>query len=242
MRFMFKFLAVRMAEPTSPSWDCAADALPGQQDDWARERADAKSFAIWEWMRGRPPPRAECSMLRPFGQARDHRSNLDGLLDMLRANDFLGTDSEPQRLNAAFELGCLGSVAVSPLVEIMRRESAAKKLWYKERGLHNPGQLFSRTALVAVGKPAVPALVKLLASNDEGECQEDWEVRAAAADALGDIGPEAATVQDGAAVHALAAVVASERHPWWVVRNAVEALGYLGAHNSKPQNGPPSHR
>ncbi len=231
MRFMFKFLFVRMAEPTSPSWDCAADALPGQQDDWARERADAKSFAIWEWMRGRPPPRAERTMLRPLDQQRDCLSNLDGLLDMLRANDFLGTESEPQRLNAAFELGRLGSVAVTPLVEILRHESAAKKLWYEERGLHNPGQLFSRTALVAIGKPAVPALIKVLASNEE-----DWQVRAAAADALGDIGPESATVHNGAAVHALATVVASETRPWWVVRNAVEALGYLGAHSSEPQN------
>jgi HEAT repeat protein len=37
-----------------------------------------------------------------------------------------------------------------------------------------------------------------------------------------------ATVQNGAALEALIAIVEAEDHPW-VVRNAVEALGYLGA-------------
>ena len=48
-----------------------------------------------------------------------------------------------------------------------------------------------------------------------------------AADALGDIGPQAA----GAAVPALTAVIASDSNPW-VVRNAVEALGYLGENST----------
>lgn len=231
MRFMFKFLFVRMTDPTSPSWNCAAEALPGQQDGWARMHADAKSLAIWEWMRGRPPPpRTERSMLRPWDETKEHRDTLDGLLDMLRANSFLGIESEPQRLNAAYELGRFGGAAVGPLVEILRRESAAKSCWFQQHGLHNPGQLYSRTALAAVGKPAVPALIELLNVTREGE-HEDWQVCAAAADALGDIGPmvgpDAATIQNGAAVQALVAVIEVEPHPL-VVRNAVEALGYFG--------------
>ena len=49
---------------------------------------------------------------------------------------------------------------------------------YEERGYHNPGQLFARTALVAVGKPAVPALIQLLRATADGK-EEDWQVRAA---------------------------------------------------------------
>ena len=131
VRFMFKFLVVRMSEPTSPSWDCAADALPGQQDKWARERADPKSFAIWEWMRGRrTPPTSERPTLRARDRTQEDRDTLDHLLGLLRANNYLGTESEPQRLSAAFELGRLGGAAVAPLIEILRCESAAKKRWY----------------------------------------------------------------------------------------------------------------
>ena len=133
MRFMFKFLLVRMAEPTSPSWDCAADALAGQQDEWATGRADAKSFGIWEWMRGRPPPATEGPILRARERTQEHCETLEHLLGLLRANDFLGTASEPQRLSAAFELGRLGGAAVAPLVEILRCESAVKNRWYPPR-------------------------------------------------------------------------------------------------------------
>ena len=41
---VFKFLVVRMEEPTGPSWNCAADSLPGAQDEWAQQ-ADAKSLS-----------------------------------------------------------------------------------------------------------------------------------------------------------------------------------------------------
>ena len=41
---VFKFLVVRMEEPTGPSWNCAADRLPGAQDEWAQQ-ADAKSLS-----------------------------------------------------------------------------------------------------------------------------------------------------------------------------------------------------
>jgi hypothetical protein len=210
MRFMFKFLVVRMNEPTAsaPSWDCAADALPGKQDSWALERADAKSLAIWEWMRGRLPPRSERTMLRPWDETQEHRDVLEQQLDALRENNYLGTASEPERLDTVFKLGWLGGAAVGPLIDILRKESAAKSSWHEQRGLHNPAQLFSRTALVAVGKPAVPALIKLLED-------EDWQVKAAAADAIGDIGPEAASVQSGAAVKALIAVLEEpDGHPW----------------------------
>ena len=82
---------------------------------------------------------------------------------------------------------------------------------HEERGLHNPAQLFARTALVSVGKPAVTALLGLLESDSEA-----WQVRAAAADALGDMGTEAAEAAGGKAIAALAAVVADPSEDDWV--------------------------
>ena len=77
--------------------------------------------------------------------------------------------------------------------------------------MHNPAQLFARTALVSVGKPAVTALLGLLESDSEA-----WQVRAAAADALGDMGTEAAEAAGGKAIAALAAVVADPSEDDWV--------------------------
>ena len=77
--------------------------------------------------------------------------------------------------------------------------------------MHNPAQLFARTALVSVGKPAVTALLGLLESDSE-----TWQVRAAAADALGDMGTEAAEAAGGKAIAALAAVVADPSEDDWV--------------------------
>ena len=87
---------------------------------------------------------------------------------------------------------------------------------HEERGLHNPAQLFARTALVSVGKPAVTALLGLLESDSEA-----WQVRAAAADALGDMGTEAAEAAGGKAIAALAAVVADPSEDDWVRRHSL---------------------
>ena len=56
------------------------------------------------------------------------------------------------------------------------------------------------------------------------KCILNAQVRAAAADAVGDIGLEAAQVQKGAATKALISVLTNAAEHPYVVRNSVEAL------------------
>ena len=74
--------------------------------------------------------------------------------------------------NDEFCRGLLGGATVGPLIDLLRAESKAKREWGNVRGHLNVAQLFSRTALVAVGKPAVASLLKVL-----GDDSEDWQVR-----------------------------------------------------------------
>ena len=138
-------------------------------------------------------------------------------------------------MDAAFRLARLGSEAVKPLVRALRQEGARALAALKERGWShvnpdhtNPAQLVARTALVAVGRPAVPALLALLPCTSSGG-GDGWLVRSAAAAALGDIGPKVAGEHGTAVVAALRARLEDEGESLWVVRNAAEALGRFGA-------------
>ena len=47
-------------------------------------------------MRGRPPPRVERTMLRPWDETQEHRDNLEELMYKLRGEDGLGVPYEPE--------------------------------------------------------------------------------------------------------------------------------------------------
>ena len=219
-RYAFKFPVVRMEEPTAPTWACRSTPGRVADDGWAAT-ADAKSLSVWNWMRGcasdplpPPPPSA---------------ASVSDLLALLH------TPREPLRVDAAFRLARLGSEAVKPLVRALRQEGARALAALKERGWShvnpdhtNPVQLVARTALVAVGRPAVPALLALLPCTSSGG-GDGWLVRSAAAAALGDIGPKVAGEHGTAVVAALRARLEDEGESLWVVRNAAEALGRFGA-------------
>ena len=206
-RFMYKFPVVRMREP-QPGPTGSRDG-PRDMDGWAAN-ADAKSRFVWNWMRGLSP--------LPTSLGGAAMSELVALMQV---------EEEPGRTDAAYRAAEFGAPAVDALVRELHREAneALAALPPADEPDHsNPSQLIARTALVAMGAAAVPALLKLLASDH-------WNVRAAAADALGDIGPTAAGTRTAAVVAALLASLDEDGgESLWVVRNVVEALGRFGAH------------
>ena len=203
MRYMLKFQFTRMREPAAgPSWNSPA----------ARWRADpgdanpALSEAVWNWLCGRerraPAPDAAAD------------ESLPALLAALRASD------EAVCLRAAYALAAMGAAVVPALVEVLREEAPARRRLNAGRSQANPAggnpsDLYAVHALSAVGSPAVAALSAAL---QDGE----WSVRAAAADALGNIG-----VPARAAVPALLRALGDDST--WVRRNTLDALGNIGS-------------
>jgi hypothetical protein len=202
MRYMLKFQFTRMREPAAgPSWN-SADAR------WKAVGHDtdpALSADVWNWLSGRG--RADA----PPGAAAD--GSLPQLLAALRADD------ETVCLRAVYALAALGAPVVPALIEALREEAPARCRLNAGRSRANPAggnpsELYAAHALGALGAPAVAAL---RAALEDGE----WAVRAAAADALGNIGAPAR-----AAVPALLRALADDS--MWVRRNALEALGTIG--------------
>ena len=136
------------------------------------------------------------------------------LLADLRASD------KAVCLRAVYALAEKGAPVVPALLEVLREEAPARCRHNVGRSQANPAggnpsDLYAVHALSAVGSPAAAALTAAL---QDGE----WAVRAAAADALGNIGARARP-----AVSAL--LQALEDENTWVRRNALEALGTIGS-------------
>jgi HEAT repeat protein len=191
-RFMVKFLFTRMSEPQAPSWD-------HRDGDWTAAANDPPAGLCrraWDWMRGAD------NSIAPT------EASLDELDQALQAA------AESERLHAVYALAARGEEAIPVLLQALRREAAEHLKTNLENEHTNPSQLDAVFALSAVGQPAVPHMVALLAD-------EDWWLRAAAADVLGDLGKVARdTVPQ--LTHAL------DDESEWVRRNAIEALGNIG--------------
>ena len=202
MRYMLKFQFTRMREPAAgPSWNSADRRWQAVGHD----TDPALSEEVWNWLCGRERPDAA-----PDEAARE---SLPKLLAALRASD------ETVCLRAVYALAALGAPVVPALLEVLREEAPARQRQNAGRSRANPAggnpsELYSAHALGAVGAPAVAALGAAL-EDDE------WTVRAAAADALGNIGA-------GARPAVPALLRALRDGGTWVRRNALEALGTIG--------------
>ena len=191
-RFMVKFLFTRMGEPQIPSWD----HLDGT---WQAEGTDPPAelcYRAWDWMRGTD------------GTATPTTVALDELRQALDA------EAEAKRLRAVYALAARGEEAMPVLLNALRSEAAARLGTNLANAHTNPSQLDVVFALSAVGRAAVPHMVELLGEND-------WWLRAAAADVLGDLG----TIASDTVPHLTRAL---DDEAEWVRRNAVEALGNIG--------------
>jgi len=234
---MFKFLVMRLEEPSTPTW-----AL--RSPEW--EGADAKCLSVWRWMLGAADPEpTRTGIASNRGDGRDRGATIAALLERMEAP---GPD-ETARLEAAYSLGAIGAPAVGPLLQALRRQVEANLehvTWAQTFDLKakaranragaqtNPAQVHARAALVAVGGPAVAPLAALV--RGEGTASGGWALRAAAADCLGDIGRRAGADSAEGAVAALISALtpacgdgeAPSEGEQWVVRNATEALGLIG--------------
>ena len=148
----------------------------------------------WDWMRGTDGTIAPTAV------------SLDELRRALEA--------EAERLRTVYALAARGEEAMPVLLNALRGEAAVRLEANLANAHTNPSQLDAVFALSAAGRPAVPHLVELLDEND-------WWLRAAAADVLGDLGTTASDT-----VPHLTRVLDDEAE--WVRRNAVEALGNIG--------------
>ena len=191
-RFMVKFLFTRMGEPRAPSWD-------HRDGTWQAEGTDPPTELCrraWDWMRGTDGTIAPTAV------------SLDELRRALEA------EAEAERLRTVYALAARGEEAMPILLNALCGEAAARLDANLANAHTNPSQLDAVFALSAAGRPAVPHMVELLDGND-------WWLRAAAADVLGDLGTTASDT-----VPHLTRVLDDEAE--WVRRNAVEALGNIG--------------
>ena len=191
-RFMVKFLFTRMGEPQAPSWDHRDGAWQAEGTDPPIELCRR----AWDWMRGTD------------GTAASTTVSLDELRQTLDA------DTEAERLRAVYALAARGEEAMTVLLNALRCEAKARLEANLANAHTNPSQLDAVFALSAVGHPAVSHMVELLDEND-------WWLRAAAADVLGDLG----TIASDTVPHLTRAL---DDEAEWVRRNAVEALGNIG--------------
>ena len=202
MRYMLKFQFTRMGEPaTGPSWNSMNPRWQGSGHD----TDPALSEDVWNWLYGR-----ERAATTPDVWA---NGSLPKLLAALRASD------EAVCLHAAYALAAMGAAVVPALVEVLREEAPARSRHNAGRSRANPAggnpsELYAAHALSVVGSPAVAALSAAL-HDDE------WAVRAAAADTLGNIGAKAKPAGP-------ALLRALRDESMWVRRNALEALGTIG--------------
>ena len=191
-RFMVKFLFTRMGEPRAPSWDY-------RDGTWQAEGTDPPTELCrraWDWMRGTDGSTAPTAV------------SLDELRRALEA------EAEAERLRTVYALAARGEEAMPVLLNALCSEAKVRLKANLANAHTNPSQLDAVFALSAVGRPAVPHMVELLDGND-------WWLRAAAADVLGDLGTTASDT-----VPHLTRVLDDEAE--WVRRNAVEALGNIG--------------
>lgn len=221
-RYMLKFQFARTAEPTHADGLEASDAVAWEEngavcDDvfrWlagdtgtAQSGAAAMGDAVDALRSGTSTQRARAAdTIARSGAAGDAVDELTAAL----ADDF-----EAVRLNAAYALAAAGEAGLPALARDLRREAEASeplataKTPDNAHGTNPTAPVASQALAVADGGASVTA--DLL---DDGH----WLVRAAAADALGNMGGSVSGLQDRL-VHS-----AGDEH-WWVRRNALEALG-----------------
>ena len=242
-RYGMKFVFMRTEQPTAPSWNSESSVWQPPEINHVPYDAEILWTYMWNWMYGktdlyetdRPTTASHAASAieaLKTGDATDRMkaANELGFWHSLQVKtcsknartdaaavsaltDALEDSYEPVRRNAVYALGAIGEPAVEPLIAALDSEKEAFEM---EPILHicDPAH-----GLAALGASAVPSLITAL--GDERE-----NVRAAAAYALGEIGPVAA-----AAVEGIIALLTDESEE--VRRHATSALGMIKVPVSK---------
>ncbi len=203
-RYMMKFLFCRMTEPTAPAWNCSN---PSWRDPVAGRELSQLWQSVWNWHLGSE------SLIEAGNGSLPDNTAVPGPQSL--AHNEVDSLPEADRLREAYRLSGQGEHGSTALMANLAEEVAALHQKNLAAPHTNPSQLVSCFGLSAQGAAAVPRLVSALSA-------EDWPLRAAAADILGDIGLAART-----AVPSL--INCLEDDSEWVRRNAVEALGNIAS-------------
>ena len=215
-RHMVKFIYIRAAEPTAPSWDCHSSQFRKPENIRAPHDLEVAWAHHWDWLCGkeaedqvlehRLAASRDLAVLGP-----DAATAIPALLDMLEA------ESQAAVTAALYALGAIGKASVEPLVGRLREVG--------EHGVGSPSPSTGKEraiemdpaahGLAAIGAAAVPSLIELL--GDE----RAWS-RINAAFALGEMDSQAA-----AAVPALVECLNDSCSR--VVRTVTDALGIIRA-------------
>ncbi len=194
-RYMNKFLFCRSSEPTAPSWHNESERLWPPMS-WAFNYNAAPIWhSIWDWHRG-----------VTGGNGKDTVS-VAGLKPLLSHDD------EHQAMNAAYNLAAAGEEGCEALFQHWPEEAVNKLEGNLSGRYRNPCEMLSTHGITAAGAPSVSRLETAL--HDE-----NWWIRASAADRLGDVGVPA----QGSIPKLVDALQDTSE---WVRRNAAFSLGIL---------------
>ena len=183
-RYMLKFLFIRLDEPQIPSW--RRDTIDWNALSNGEESEHPELWeSLWDWYNGKQNGTTN-------GVS---RAEVDTLIESL------DSDSERNRLNAAYRLGRVGRTAVPALKQALHSKSDAIRE-------------YAGYALSLTGASAIPTLIDAIQGTDDA-------VRASATFALADMGK---TAQEAIPVLTRAAQNSSPL----VRRHAIEGLGLIG--------------
>ena len=209
-RFMMKFLFCRMAEPTTPSWNCSN---PSWRDPVAGSELSQLWQSVWNWHLGN----------ESLHESRNGAINFDASAAGTKGHAQKEVEHLPEsdQLRKAYRLSSQGENGSAALIANLAEEAESLHESNLAAPHTNPSQLISSFGLSAQGALAVPYLVSWLTA-------EYWPQRAAAADILGDIGLPAINAIPGL-------LDCLEDESEWVRRNAVEALGNIAPPEAVPR-------
>ena len=194
-RYMNKFLFCRSSEPTAPSWHNQSERMWPPMSWGFNHNAAPIWQSIWDWHRG---------VTGTNGYTAESIADQTALL----------SDGDERRaLNAAYTLAASGEEGGEALFQHWPEEAVHKLEGNLSGRYRNPSELLSTHGITAAGAMSVPRLEKALQN-------ENWWIRASAADRLGDVGLPARD-----SIPAL--VQALQDNSEWVRRNAAFSLGIL---------------
>ncbi len=194
-RFMNKFLFCRASEPTAPTWKNESEKIWPPMSWGFNHNAAPIWNSIWKWNRG---------VTDSNGQIAEHVSDLEKMLS---------DEDEHLAMNAAYNLAASGEDGAKALFRFWPEEAVNKLEANLSGRYRNPSEMLSTHGITAAGSASVPRLENALGD-------ENWWIRASAADRLGDVGVAA----QGSI---LALLQALEDNSEWVRRNAAFSLGVL---------------
>jgi HEAT repeat protein len=234
-RHMIKFVYMRSAEPTQPTWNCQSTGWQKPQEITAPHDTELTWSHNWDWLCGKRDRYASWhekaeevapidTLIGQLGEGVKLSQRLEAARQLALLGpaaaaavptliQILGTDHQAMRPEATYALGAIGQPAILDLAAAVRQAGTeadghdSPPAWNENAtNMEDAAQ-----ALAAIGEPAVEALCGLLTDPSE------W-TRINAAFALGEMDSHAI-----AAIPALTRALEDASHR--VVRTAIDALG-----------------